>query len=216
MIDRHALRFRFTLLYACCAFVVFSTIGLAIVGAIFVEVTRPLAHDLAASARRVRDSVAAAPAEESSESVLRRVIAGKARDGVILAGVGTFSEGTPAQTRTQLPPGEVSIGAMFGLSPILVEVRGGTIVIIPDRIRLSSTLRKFYVSVGIVFGFALLIAWRVARIGTRVTLEPLLTVTAELERFASGDFTPRPQSVSDRTEFGALAAAYNGCRAKSE
>jgi signal transduction histidine kinase len=214
MIDRHALRFRFTLLYACCAFVLLSTIGLAIVGAIFANITRPLARDLAASALRVEDEVAAAPAWETSESVLRRIIADNERDGVMLVGVGGFSANTPAQTRTQLPPGEVNIGGLFGLSPIFIDARGGAIVVIPDRAKLSATLRNFYLTVAIVFGFALLIAWRVARIGTRVTLEPLLTVTAELERFASGDFTPRPQSVSGQTEFGALAAAYNGASQK--
>jgi two-component system OmpR family sensor kinase len=41
-------------------------------------------------------------------------------------------------------------------------------------------------------------------------LQPLLAVTAALERFASGDLTPQPIGADPRKEFGRLAIAYNG------
>ncbi len=49
-----------------------------------------------------------------------------------------------------------------------------------------------------------------ARFGARATLLPLTTVTAELKRFAGGDFAPRPLQATDSVEVGELAAAYNG------
>lgn len=45
---------------------------------------------------------------------------------------------------------------------------------------------------------------------TAQAIAPLITVTGELRRFASGDFTQRPVTTSDRSELGELIAAYNG------
>ncbi|MGH7715298.1 MAG: sensor histidine kinase, partial [Vulcanimicrobiaceae bacterium] len=62
--------------------------------------------------------------------------------------------------------------------------------------------------VALIFAFA--VAYAIARILTMQMLQPLLAVTAALERFASGDLTPQPIGADPRQEFGRLAIAYNG------
>jgi len=110
----------------------------------------------------------------------------------------------------RLPSSNIDLGSLFGLTPVFVHVREAGIIVIPDRRKVDATFETFYVAIGLSLACALGLAVTGARLGTRATLLPLTTVTAELKRFADGDFMPRPLQFADSVELGELAAAYNG------
>ena len=95
-----------------------------------------------------------------------------------------------------------------------MHVGGDVVVISPDYWRLRSAVNLYFETLGASIVLAILIAWLVARWLTGQAIRPLLTVTAELRRFAGGDFTPRLVSTADREELGSLIDAYNGAAAK--
>ena len=102
----------------------------------------------------------------------------------------------------------------FVLKPHIVRVGNEGIFIAPDvhRLRPAITLTLEVFAVSLLA--ALAIAWLIARWITDQAIRPLVAVTAQLRRFAGGDFTPRPVRTSDREELGSLIAAYNGAAAK--
>jgi two-component system OmpR family sensor kinase len=59
-----------------------------------------------------------------------------------------------------------------------------------------------------------MISWRVACWITNHAMAPLVTVTGELRRFASGDFSPRTVDSSERAELGYLIESYNSAAAQ--
>jgi two-component system OmpR family sensor kinase len=91
-----------------------------------------------------------------------------------------------------------------------VHVGEAGIVVIPDHRKVDAVFQTFYVALGLSLAIAFALAVAGARFGARATLLPLTTVTAELKRFAGGDFTPRPLQAADSVEIGELTAAYNG------
>ena len=206
MIDRGSLRFRLTLAYTLGGFVLLSTLGLLVLAIAFVYATRPLAISTARTVRSVEASVAAASPGESVDALQRRIASHYNRDSVVVA---PLSDLAMRQARRGLPGGEIDIGAIFGLSPNFIPARDAGFVVFPRRDDVDATLRALSIGAALVLALALWLASLLARVFTRETLRPLLTVTAELDRFARGDFAPRPLEVASGTEFGALAAAYN-------
>jgi two-component system OmpR family sensor kinase len=53
------------------------------------------------------------------------------------------------------------------------------------------------------------LAWLGGRYITRQVLRPLVEVTSALQRFAARDFRPQPVAVAGKSEFDAIALAYN-------
>ena len=206
MIDRGSLRFRLTLGYTLGGFALFSVLGLLLLAVAFVYATRPLAISTARTVRDVEAAVAAASPGESVDALQRRIAARENRNEVVVA---PLSDLAMRQARKGLPGGEIDIGAIFGISPNFIPVRDAGFVVFPRREDVDATLRALYIGAVLVLALALWLATLLARVFTRETLRPLLTVTAELNRFAHGDFAPRPLEVASGTEFGALAAAYN-------
>jgi two-component system OmpR family sensor kinase len=208
MIDRRSLRFRLVALYMTGSFLVFATLGLVAITIVFALATQPLAREHARSVLLVERVAAAAPANEPDDSILRRIVERLHAAGVVAVALSASAmreEPTPSAMA-----GIINIGSLFGLAPAVVSVRGSGIVVFANHTKVAQTFAALDVAVAFTLLAALWAAWVVARIGTRQALAPLVTVTAELERFASGDFAPASLEVADRTEFGALAAAYNG------
>jgi two-component system, OmpR family, sensor kinase len=58
------------------------------------------------------------------------------------------------------------------------------------------------------------LAWFTGRYITTQALRPLLEVTHALQRFAARDFTPQPIAVAGKSEFDAIALAYNAAAAQ--
>jgi len=116
-----------------------------------------------------------------------------------------------AQSRPGLvAPGRFTrvIVALSGLRPAVVNVNGGTVVVIPELAgfaRLLATYLAVVVPIGVL---AVLVAWLVGRAITRRAIAPLQAVASALHGIAAGDFTPAPLPADDNT-LRALTAAYN-------
>jgi len=65
--------------------------------------------------------------------------------------------------------------------------------------------------VGALAGVA---AWFTGRYITTQVLRPLIDVTHALQRFATRDFTPQPIAVAGKSDFDAIAVAYNAAAAQ--
>ena len=200
-----SLHLRLMLLYTIGTFIVLATLALIASIVIFAYLTRPLAHEFAAAVARVEATIATAPASEPAAAIEAQLIASPRFNGI---GVIAVSRDMMASPR--LPSSNIDLGALFGLAPAFVHVREAGVVVIPDHRKVDAIFQTLYVAIALSLAFALVLAVAGARFGARATLLPLTTVTAELERFAGGDFTPRPLRIADSFEVGELAAAYNG------
>lgn len=205
MIAVRSLRLRLMLLYTIGGFIVLVT--LALIGSMILcaYLTRPLAHEFAATVARVEASIAMAPADESAAAIAARLNARPPFTGIAVIPLSPNVMASP-----RLPSSNIDLGSLFGLAPAFVHVGDAGIVVIPDRRAVDAIFHTVYVAIALSCAFALALAVVGARFGARATLLPLTTVTAELKRFAAGDFTPRPLQTADSLEAGELAAAYNG------
>ena len=66
----------------------------------------------------------------------------------------------------------------------------------------------------LVSALAGVLAWLIGRYITTQVLSPLVEVTHALQRFATRDFTPQPIAVAGKSEFDAIAVAYNAAAAQ--
>jgi two-component system OmpR family sensor kinase len=200
-----SLRLRLMLLYTIGGFIVLMTLALIASFVIFAYLTRPVAHEFAAAVARVEATVATAPAAEPAAAIAAHLLASPHFEGIAFIAVSRDVMASP-----RLPSSNIDLGSLFGLAPAFVHVRESGILVIPDRRKIDALFQTFYLAIGLSLAFALVFAILGARVAVRATLLPLTTVTAELKRFAGGDFTPRPLQVADSFEVGELAAAYNG------
>jgi len=205
MIALRSLRLRLMLLYTIGGFIVLLTLALIASVVIFAYLTRPLAHEFATAVARAEAVIATAPAAEPPAAIVAHLIASPQFDGIAVIPVSR-----EVMTSPRLPSSNIDLGSLFGLAPAVVHVREAGIVVIPDHRKVDASFQTFYVALGLSLAFALVLAVAAARFFTRATLLPLTTVTAELKRFAGGDFAPRPLRFADSVEVGELAAAYNG------
>jgi two-component system OmpR family sensor kinase len=200
-----SLRLRLTLLYTIGGFIVLVTLALIASIVALAYLSRPLAQDFAAAVARVEAAVALAPVAEPPAAVVAHLSASPQLTGVALIPVSRDLMESP-----RLPSSNIDLGSLFGLAPVFVQVREAGILVIPDHRKVDAIFRRFYVAITLSFALALALAVAGARFGARATLLPLTTVTAELKRFARGDFSPRSLQAADSVEIGELAAAYNG------
>jgi two-component system OmpR family sensor kinase len=98
----------------------------------------------------------------------------------------------------------------FGLQWERTRLDHVDVIVRPNDVVFFSAVERFVFPLLVALIFALMVAYAIARILTTQMLQPLLAVTAALERFASGDLTPQPIGADPRQEFGRLAIAYNG------
>ncbi len=200
-----SLRLRLMLVYTIGGFIVLATLALVACVAIFASLTRPVAHEFAAAVAQAQATIAIAPAAEPAAAIAAQLIASPQFNGIAVIAVSHDVMESP-----RLPSSNIDVGSLFGLTPAFVRVHEAGIVIIPDHRKVDAIFQTFYVAIALSLAFALVFAVGGARLGAQATLLPLTTVTAELERFAGGDFTPRPLQAADSVEAGELAAAYNG------
>jgi two-component system OmpR family sensor kinase len=114
----------------------------------------------------------------------------------------------------RMAPFPFGLNALLRLEPKFVDVPGGRVTIFPDPGPLARTINQFWQAVLPALALAALAAWLLGRYITGQALRPLVETTASLNRFAAGDFTPRPVVTSDRSEIGELVKAYNGAAAQ--
>ncbi len=100
--------------------------------------------------------------------------------------------------------------SLIGVKGARVPFLGGRVFIFETPDRIAQVLTAYLVGVVPLGLIAALLAWILGRVITSQALRPLIDVTDSLERFAAGDFTPRPIDTVGKNEFAALARAYNG------
>jgi signal transduction histidine kinase len=201
----NSLRLRLVLLYTFSGFVVLVTFSLMVSVLVFAYLTRPVARDFARSVSRAEATIARAPVDESVEAIAAQLNVNPQLRSVTVIAVSPEVMASPG-----LPSSNIDVGSLFGLAPVFVHVRDAGIVVFPDRRHVDTIFQTLYAAIAASVAFALVIAVAGARVGARATLLPLTMVTAELKRFAGGDFTPRPLTTADSLEVAELAAAYNG------
>ncbi len=97
----------------------------------------------------------------------------------------------------------------LGLRRIRVPFHGGFADVIANFPVLLPVFQELIGLIVAVIFSIIGMSWLFATMLTRETLRPLLLVTQELRRFASGDFTPGTVTHLNQDEFGELTSAYN-------
>ncbi len=90
----------------------------------------------------------------------------------------------------------------------------GELSIAPDADATARVALWLLLGVFAVGALAGLAAWFTGRYITLQVLRPLVDVTHALQRFATRDFTPQPIAVAGKSDFDAIAVAYNAAAAQ--
>ncbi len=107
-----------------------------------------------------------------------------------------------------------ALGTLAGAHQTPVEFVGGELSMLPDpnaTQRLALWLLAALLGVARAVG---VLAWFAGRYITSQVLRPLVDVTHALQRFAARDFTPQPIAVAGKSDFDAIALAYNAAAAQ--
>jgi two-component system, OmpR family, sensor kinase len=103
----------------------------------------------------------------------------------------------------------LALATAFGARPQRIEFLDGDLQLAAapeDFQRIALWLVACIVAVSTGAG---VLAWFGGRFITRQVLRPLVEVTSALQRFAARDFRPQPITVAGKSEFDAIALAYN-------
>jgi two-component system OmpR family sensor kinase len=215
-----SLRGRLTLAYASVVAAVLIVLAVILTRFAFTFLTQSTFAAVSDSVAAAQAIVAAHPHEDTPE-LRRLIIATATRPGVIVRlppprmqrGRGGPHGDSPPHNAAE----QVSLTSLLGLRPRFVRMGDGNeIFIAPDLRVIEPAVKTYLASLAVSVVLALVLAWLLARWITAQAIAPLITVTGELRRFASGDFTQRPVTTSDRSELGELIAAYNGATAQVE
>ena len=91
-----------------------------------------------------------------------------------------------------------------------IRVGGTQVAILPNGPLLDGRIREIFGLLALVLVLAIVLAWLIARWIAGQAVAPLVAVTGELRRFASGDFTPNAIPFGRFSDVGELINAYNG------
>jgi signal transduction histidine kinase len=103
----------------------------------------------------------------------------------------------------------LALSTAFGTRPQRIEFLDGDLQLAAapeDFQRIAIWLLVGIVAVSVAAG---VLAWFAGRFITQQVLRPLVDVTHALQRFAARDFRPQPIAVAGKSEFDAIALAYN-------
>lgn len=103
-----------------------------------------------------------------------------------------------------------SLATIIGLRGQPIWLHRGAIFVVPDHGVVNRFLRLFGGTLVVICVVAAGLGCLVARWLAAQALAPLVRVTSELERFASGDFRAHSVRSDEHGELGALIDAYNG------
>jgi len=107
-----------------------------------------------------------------------------------------------------------ALGTAFGTHLIRSEFVGGELRLLPDPNAIGGLATWLLGGLVIVAAAAGLLAWFSGRYITTQVLRPLIEVTRALQRFAARDFRPQSIAVAGKSEFDAIALAYNAAAAQ--
>ncbi|HTW84878.1 MAG TPA: HAMP domain-containing sensor histidine kinase [Candidatus Sulfotelmatobacter sp.] len=108
----------------------------------------------------------------------------------------------------------LAIQTAFGGRRQTVDFVGGWMDILPDPDATQRVALWLLGGLVIVGGLAGALAWATGRFITSQALQPLVEVTHALQRFAARDFRPQSIAVAGKSEFDAIALAYNAAAAQ--
>jgi len=205
----NSLRLRLTFAYALALALVLGVVTLVMSLFAFQLVARPTMDAVRMSVAAAR-RIIAVNRSASAQTLEKRIVRAASRPGVsiiVIPNAGLHNALPPGDGFKDLPPPDI-LGRV-GLRPQFLQLKSATIVIAPDSRRIASAVGRYVSAVVWAFLAALVVAWLFARWITGQALVPLALVTAELERFGRGDFSPRPLRTNDRSEMGRLTVAYN-------
>ena len=210
------LRARLTLSYAFLTAVALS-IAVLTVGRVTFEIAmRPMLQAVDVSTAEARAIVAADPMASTAD-LLGRIQRVAAQPGLVtILRPPPLPPGRNALYLRPRPrgPAEMNLKSLLGITDRFVPVNNAGIVIIPDGRATDAIVQRYLEGVGIALFFVLVASWLVGRWIAELAIAPLRKVTAELQRFASGDFSQRPVAPRDHDEVGELIVAYNGATAQ--
>jgi signal transduction histidine kinase len=127
---------------------------------------------------------------------------------------GQVVHGDPRTFRLQGSRIGFALGTALGAHFQRVDLVDGELRIMPEpdaTLQVALWLLAGVIGVG---AFAGVLAWFLGRYITLQVLRPLIEVTHALQRFATRDFTPQPIAVAGKSEFDAIAVAYNAAAAQ--
>jgi len=107
-----------------------------------------------------------------------------------------------------------ALGTAFGTHLVRLEFLGGELRLLPDPNAIGNAATWLVACVFGVAAVAGILAWFSGRYITTQVLRPLIEVTQALQRFAARDFRPQPIAVAGKSEFDAIALAYNAASAQ--
>jgi two-component system OmpR family sensor kinase len=168
-------------------------------------ISRPIVESVAGAAADARLTVAAAPANEKFDDLIRRVVDREMQRGVNVA----ILPPPEAQRVRPSDPGSLSLARIIGLRGETVPVKGSVLLILPESGQVDAAIRAYLGLVGGAVVVSLVLSLLAARWSAAQAVSPLLAVTSELERFAAGDFRERELQTRERGEIGALTSAFN-------
>ena len=238
-----SLRRRLTISYTVLVGAFMSVVAIVLTWVAFDVVVRPIGSSIAAAAAGARAIVAAEP-QIPPDILALRVRGLVAQTGVVVFAMhqprggplqrqpppgqppevplqdgGPPPRGFPAEGFP--PPGGLGpegsnrlLDSFFGIHAEFVRVGGTQLAIVPDRAWLEMRAQTYLLILGIVLVLAIVAAWLIARWIAAHAVAPLIAVTAELRRFAGGDFAPRSLPAGRASDVGALIEAYNGAAAQ--
>jgi len=229
------LRARLTLSYTLLFATMLALVGLAITYVAFDFLVRPVLDAQRISVAQARALVAANPGVPIH--LLRdKIVATATRPGVQ---VHVFEHGPPPRGMPPGPPGfaggapppdggpamrelhrqgrglgPFALGWLFGVHGEPIPASDGVILIVPDLHAVTATATTYLEVLALALLVAVVAAWAIARWIAAQAIAPLTEVTDALQRFAGGDFEPRPVATTDRSELGELTDAYNAAAAQ--
>jgi two-component system OmpR family sensor kinase len=103
----------------------------------------------------------------------------------------------------------LALPTAFGTRSQRIEFLDGDLQLFPAPEEFQRIALWLLAAVIVVSTGAGVLAWFGGRFITRQVLRPLIEVTRALQRFAARDFRPQPIAIAGKSEFDAIALAYN-------
>ncbi len=217
-----SLRARLGITYGVITAVAAILIILAVTELAFRIATRPITRAVETSAARAHMIVAAHP-EMPTLALMRRIVDEAGVKGALVVGPTEGSSTVERFARTVARRGgaivpEPNLGgklkAALGLPIETIAFRDTGVLVLPDAKYADAVVYQYAKMAAGAILLALIGSFFIGRWIANHAVSPLEQVTAELRRFATGDFTPRSLAISDHDEFGELADAYNHAAAQ--
>jgi signal transduction histidine kinase len=233
-----SLRRRLTISYTVLVGAFIGLVAIVLTWVAFDAVVRPIGEAIESSASAARAIVAAEPLIPADELAVRvRNLVARSDVMVFVARRPGPPPGVPRGPGAPGPGDFAGFGGSgdgFGPPPRgfggggpnvnfetfanvrgeFVNVRGTQLAIVPVRATLEARAHQYLAILATVFVLAFVAAWLIARWMAAQAVAPLIAVTAELRRFAAGDFTSKVVQLGGVSDVGQLIEAYNGAAAQ--